>query len=373
MGFMLNERSYRYQTLLLLCVMLLCLTGSMIEETWACRALETPSHAVDTLWVHLEGFCLTADQRELAVNGNDVLEAVKTGKNLDFQGALIVDDVMFDQLPLQAVADIPDLPPAIQGRLQQEGLTMVRVIPGSITIRDSHFEKNLATNLVNDVLVVLGGVNISGSTFLQSLDFSKMIFAKSVVFADVNVEHEGFFIGAQFEDTVDFSHTRFGTHSRFHKAMFRAPVIFSDVQFEGVAEFLEVEFHQSADFSRANFMSGTGFSGSVFHGPADFSGMKAQREIYFRFSEFKQQVSFRDAQFRNVLDFSNSRFEGAHHFSNAEFAVAPDFTASNIAVDVPVSGGQRRQQFQWLLFAGLFILVGIYLWISKRQSTRHSA
>ena len=345
----------------------------MIESAWACRALEPPAHVVDTLWVHLEGFCLTSDQRELAVSGNDVLEAVKAGKNLDFQGALIVDDVLFDQLPVQAVTDIPDLPAIIQERLQQQGLAMVRVIPGSMTIRDSQFEHNLATNLVNDVLVILGEVNISGSTFLQSLDLSKIMFAKSVVFTDVNVEHEGFFIGAQFEGTVDFSHTKFGTHSRFHKAIFRAPVTFADVQFQGVAEFLEVQFQKAANFSEAKFMNGTGFSGSVFHGPTDFSGMKAEREIYFRFSEFKQEVSFRDAQFRNVLDFSNSSFEGAHHFSDAEFAVAPDFTASNISVDVPVSGRQRSQQSQWLLFGGLFVLVGIYLWVSKGKSTGHSA
>ncbi len=344
-----------------------------MESAWACRALKPPADAVDTLWVHLEGFCLTSDQREQAVPGSDVLEAVKAGKNLDFQGALIVGDVLFDQLPLQDVSDIPDLPPSIRERFQQAGLTMVRVIPGSITIRDSQFEKNLATNLVNDVLVVLGEVNISSSTFLQALDFSKMIFAKPVVFTDTKVQHEGFFIGAQFEETADFSHTTFGTHSRFHKAKFRAPVTFADVKFQGVAEFLEVEFLEVADFSRAKFMSGTGFSGSVFHGSADFSGIQTEREMYFRFSVFKQHVSFRDAKILNVLDFSNSSFEGEHNFSNAEVAVAPDFTASNISVDIPVSGRKPSQQSQWLLFGVLIMLVGIYLWISKRKTSGHSA
>ncbi len=373
MGFILNERPDSHQLLFMLCVVFLCLTGGMIETAGACRALDPPTDAVDTLWVHLEGLCFTSDQRERAVKGIDVLEAVKTGKNLDFQGALVVDDVMFDQLPLQAVADLPDLPAAIQERLQQQGLAMVRVIPGSITIRDSQFEKNLATNLLNDVLVILGEVNIAGSTFLQSLDFSKILFAKPVVFTDVTVENEGFFIGVQFEGSVDFSHTNFGTHSRFHKAIFRAPVTFADVQFQGVAEFLEVEFQEAADFSRANFMSGTGFSGSVFRGPADFSGIKTEREVYFRFSEFKQQVSFRDAHIRNVLDFSNSSFEGEHNFSNAEFAVAPDFTASNISVDVSVSGRKPSQQSQWLLLGGLLMLVAIYLWVSKRKTPGHSA
>lgn len=343
-----------------------------MESAWACRALKPPADAVDTLWVHLEGFCLTSDQREQAVRGSDVLEAVKAGKNLDFQGALIVDDVQFDQLPLQDVSDIPDLPPSIRERLQQEGLTMVRVISGSITIRDSQFEKNLATNLVNDALVVLGEVNISGSTFVQALDFSKMIFTKPVVLRDSQVQHEGFFIGAQFEETADFSHTTFGTHSRFHKAKFRAPVTFADVTFQGVAEFLEVEFLKVADFSRAKFMSGTGFSGAVFHGSADFSGIQTEREMYFRFSEFKQHVSFRDAKILHVLDFSNSSFEGEHNFSHAEVAVPPDFTSSNISVDIPVSGRKPSQQSQWLLFGVLITLVALYLWISKKRASGHS-
>ncbi len=357
---------------LLLCVLLFLLSG-FTSTVWACRLLEPPVPATDVLWVHLEGLCFSADQREWAVKGADILEALKAGKSLDLQGILVEDDVMLDQLPIQSTAEIPRIPQRIHDRLMQQGIEKIRVIPGALTIRDSQIEKVLATNLVNDFLVILGTVDVSGTTFLQSVDFSNIIFAKPVIMTNVNVEHEGFFIQAQFEDTVDFSHTKFGTHSRFHKAMFRSPVNFSDVEFQGVAEFLEVEFLQTVNFSRANFMSGTGFSGSVFHGPVDFLAVKAKRETYFRFSEFKDRVSFRRGQFQNVVDFSNSRFEGAHDFSKGEFAVQPDFTASNISVDVSVSNRKVNQQSQWLLFGGLLLLVGICLWIFKRKTWSPSA
>jgi len=356
-----------------LCVVVLFLISGLTQKSWACRLLESPADRLDTLWVHLDGLCFSADQREWAVKGADVLEALKAGKNLDIQGALVVDNVMLDQLPLRPVAEIPHLPSDIQERLSQKGLKKVRVISGAITIRDSQFEKVLATNLVDEVLIILGEVKISGSTFLQSVDFSKVIFAKPLVFSNVQVEYEGFFIGAHFEQAADFSHTIFGTHSRFHKAVFRAPVTFAEVQFKGVAEFLEVEFQQTANFSQANFLSGTGFSGSVFHGPLDFSGVKTKQEIYFRFSEFKERVSFRQGRFESVVDFSNSRFLGEHDFSEAEFAVQPEFTGSNISVDVPISGRRLNQQSQWLVFGGLVILVGFYLWISKRRTAGHSA
>ena len=365
-------RERRHDGPLLLFVMVLFLLSGLSQKAWACRLLEPPLNRADTLWVHLEGLCLSTDQRAWAVEGADVLEALKAGKNLDFQRALVVGDIMLDQLPVQPVAEIQNIPGDIQERLYQRGLEVVRVIQGAVTIRDSRIEQVLATNLVNGALVILGEVNISGTTFLQSVDFSKIIFAKPLVFTDVQVEYEGFFIGTHFEQAVDFSHTNFGTHSRFHKAVFRGPVMFVEVEFEGVAEFLEVEFQQTANFSQAKFLSGTGFSGSVFHGPVDFSGVRTKQEIYFRFSEFKERVSFRYGQFQSVVDFSNSHFEGEHDFSEAEFAVQPEFTASNISVQVPISGPRFNQQSQWILFGGLVILVGIYLWISKKSTGGHS-
>ena len=365
---MVKEARSTYPLMLLMCVLMVFLMNAWSSQVWACRLSEPPAHVENTLWVHLEGLCFSSDQREWAVRGADVLDALKAGKNLDFQGVRVVDDVMLNQLPVQSIAELPR---SIQEGLKHRGLEKVRVIQGAIIIRDSQFEKLLATNLVNDVLVLLGQVHISDTTFLQSIDFSKIIFVKPFVFSNVNVDHEGFFIGAQFEDVIDFSHTNFGTHSRFHKAVFRAPVTFAEVQFKGVAEFLEVEFQQSANFSQTSFLSGVGFSGSIFRGPVDFSGVKTKQEIYFRFSEFKERVSFRHGQFQSVVDFSNSRFRGDHDFSNTEFVVAPEFTASNVSVEVPIATRKLNQQSQWLLFGGLLLLVGLYLWISKRSSSRH--
>ncbi len=350
----------------------LVLFSFMTNNAWACRLLEPPAETVDVLWVHLDGFCFAGDQRELAVKGEAILEALQDGKSLDLQGALVVGDVMLDQLPLQPLEEIPGIRQDIRNDLKERSLEQVRVIPGSISIRDSQFENVLATNLVNDVLVILGEVDISGTTFLQSVDFSKIIFIKPLIFSNVSVGHEAFFIGAQFEEITDFSHANFGIHSRFHKAVFLAPVSFAEVEFKGVAEFLEVQFFQLVNFSNAKFLSGTGFSGSVFFGPANFSGIQTHRETYFRFSEFRDGVSFRHGKFKNVIDFSNSRFDGAFDFSDAEFAVKPEFTESNISIEAPIVGQKVSQLSQWLLFASLILLAGIYLWITKRNAPNSS-
>ena len=365
---MMRAQHDRYKVALFLSVMMMFLLSGPTSTVWACRVLEPPADSGHVFFVHLEGLCLAGDQRELAIKGADVLDALQAGKDVDVQGALVIGDVMLDQLPLQPLGEISHIPQPIQDHLQQRGVEHIRIIPGAITIRDSQFEHVVATNSVNEVLVILGEVHISGTTFLQSVDFSQIIFAKSFVFSHVDVEHEGFFIGAEFEETVDFSHTTFGTHSRFHKAMFRRAVSFANVEFEGVAEFLEVQFEGAVDFSHVDFSSGTGFSGSVFHGPADFSGVQTTQEIYFRFSEFKQDVSFRNGTFRSVVDFANSRFDGKHDFSEGAFAIQPNFTASNISVDVPISGRGFNRKVQWFIFGALFLFAGIYLWITKRSA-----
>jgi hypothetical protein len=195
------------------------------------------------------------------------------------------------------------------------------------------------------------------------------VFVGPFKFSKVRIDFEGFFIGSQFDQAVDFSQVTFGTHSRFHKAGFRDRVTFADARFTGVAEFLEVEFQQAANFSRSHFASGTGFSGSVFKGPADFSAVTVDHEIYFRFTEFKQPVSFQRTQFHNVVDFTNARFDGGQDFSGVMFHLPPELTGSNLPLDAVSSQGWRGQQIQFGIFAGLVVLVLFYLWVSKRKKT----
>ena len=333
----------------------------------ACRLLPAPPELENTFWVHVEGPCLPGEQETFAVKGEDLLHAVEKGMSVDLEGVLVVDDVMLDLLPLRDAAGNSDIPGAVRAHLQQRGVAAVRIIPGSLSIRHSRFEKVLATNLVEGFLLMLERVDFTGSVFQQSVDLSKTVFVGPINFSKVRVDFEGFFIGAHFEQAVDFSQMRFGTHTRFHKAGFRDGVTFADSRFTGVAEFLEVEFQRKADFSRAHFASGTGFSGSVFAGPADFSTVTFDQEIYFRFTEFKQTVSFVDAQFHNVVDFSNARFDGEKNFSGVKFKSPPTLTGSNLSLEDVLDQGWRRPQSQFGIFAGLIILMVFYYWASRRK------
>ena len=354
-----------YQVMLI--ALVLGLFGLFPVSVEACRLLPTPQGIEDVFWVHLEGPCLPEEQAVLAVRGTDILDALEHGRSIDLEGVLVVDDVMLDLLPLHDLSGHAGIPQAVRERLQKQDIAAVRVVPGSLSIRYSRFEKVLATNLVEGALLILGAVDFTGTVFQQSIDLSKTVFVGPLVFSRVRVDFEGFFIGSQFDRAVDFSHVTFGTHSRFHKAGFRDRVTFAEANFTGVAEFLEVEFRQAANFSRSHFASGTGFSGSVFDGPADFSAITVDHEIYFRFAEFKQSVSFQHAQFHNVVDFTNARFDGGQDFSGAIFHTQPELTGSNLPLDPASAQDWRSQQAQLGILVGLVVLVLFSLWVSKRK------
>jgi len=326
----------------------------------ACRLLDRPSGLEEVLWVHLDGHCSSAERREMAIPGADLLAALEQGKSVDLQGVVVSGDVMLDRLSLHSVGSVPGIPSSVQEELAQRRVEKVYVIPGSIRIVASQFEQVFATNLSDGALVILGEVDLRESLFVQSIDLSKTIFVQPAQFAGMRVDFEGFFIGAQFMHPVDFSRVMFGTHSRFHKAVFHDKAIFTEVRFTGVAEFLEVVFLREADFSNAAFGSGTGFSGSVFHGVAGFSGADFTHEIYFRFSDFKDLAKFNEADFHKVVDFSNARFAKPADFSGAGFSVRPEHAGSNLQLPEPSPNLWRNPAIQLATAVCLLLLVGLH-------------
>ncbi|MDT3779297.1 pentapeptide repeat-containing protein [Nitrospira sp. MA-1] len=353
----------------LLIALLLVLPGLSPINAEACRLLPIPPGSENVFWVHVEGPCLPGEEEALAVKGADLFGALLQGKRIDLDHVLVVDPIMLDLLPQQTLSEYPAIPPAVRQRLQEQGVTAVRVIPEAVSIRHSRFEKVLATNLVEGALLVLGPVDFTGTVFQQSIDLSKTVFVGPVTFLNARVDFEGFFIGSQFTQGADFSYVTFGTHSRFHQARFWDRVTFADAHFTGVAEFLEVEFQQTADFSRSVFASGTGFSGSVFRGPADFSAIAAAQEIYFRFTEFRESVTFVNAQIHSVVDFTNARFDGAQDFAGVEFRTLPELSGSNLPLNVASVQNVRSLSSQVGIFLGLVILVLCYLWFTKEKKS----
>ena len=315
---------------------LLCLGGvfvisvGSVATIYACELKESSIEESDVFLRHLIGSCTAEEREALAISTDSLFQAIQVGKNVDLQGVVIIGNLMFDQLPLQPIS-APSLPSVVAQRIVAERrIRQARIIPGSISVRDSVIQGNWATNLRNEVLIIAGNVFITGTTFQQSVDFSQTVFLRNADFSNSNIRYEGFFIRTHFEEQANFDEVMFGTHTRFHRGRFSQDVSFLKSQFAGLAEFLEVTFEKRAYFANSKFLMGTGFSGAVFSGPSNFSETEFHRETFFRFASFQQAANFHDATFKEVSDFTEVKFAETPDFSSVEFLVSPNFSGTKI-------------------------------------------
>jgi len=314
------------------CASLLCvLEGVASGMAWGpCRLDEGDDAAV--MVRHLEGACRDEDRYAFPVSADDVFEALQHGRGVDLQDVVLVGDLFLDRLPLVPFESDMVVVPEIVKRVEDEGVSEVRVINGPFVLEDVEVQGVLATNLTRTgYVLVLGPVSLRGTTIQRAVDFSRVIFTDHADFSGMHIGYEGFFIRALFAGGADFTRTDFGTHSRFHRARFLEEVTFTDARFRGLAEFLEVSFAEDAEFANGHFVQGTGFSGSRFHHAAGFSAAQFEREVYFRFANFQGEANFRGTQFRNTADFTEAQFGGDTDFRNVVFEKPPQISG----VDLP--------------------------------------
>ena len=328
----------------------------------ACRLDPSQPSSPKIFRQHVVGSCSVERRNALALPAARLLEALKAGKSVDLQGMVVTGDVSLEQLPRQPVdpASLPSL--EIRQMLDRAGIDEVRIIPGSLIIRDSIFQGNLATNLREESLVILGAVDMHGTTFEQSVDFSRSIFLSPLNFSEVSVQFEGFFINAYFTQDATFSKTSFGTHTRFHKAYFGGNVLFDHATFKGMAELLEVVVEREADFLKTSFKMGTGFSGAIFRGPVNFSHSTFEREGYFRFTTFERAATFSGSIFHEIADFTNADFKESSDFSGVLFEKPPDFSGTEVEIQDQWFGVLQNPKFQWGLWAIFLTFFLFFLW-----------
>lgn len=319
---------------------------------------------------HLRGSCSQEDKTALAVSAAEVLTALQQGKGVELQGVVLTGDLFLDQLPLQLFEPMLVQRPAIVQRIEDEAVSVVRVIHGPFIVEDVEIQGILATNLrAPGYVVVRGPVSLRGTTVRRSMDLSRMVFLDHADFSGMHIGYEGFFIRAVFAKDVDFTRTAFGTHSRFHQALFLGNAAFTDARFLGLAEFLEVSFEGEAGFSHTRFVQGTGFSGSRFRQALDFSDARFEREVYFRFTEFQGAAHFRRALFRNTADFTDARFLADADFRHVVFEKPPQL----VGVDFPEPGsepaGFQNPEYQTLMVLLALLVLLVLAWSFRKNKT----
>jgi|CXWL01.1.fsa_nt_gi uncharacterized protein YjbI with pentapeptide repeats len=316
---------------------------------------------------HVGKDCSQPERESAAVSATEVLQALRDGRALDFEGVIVIGPIELDTLPTVAVEQVEGLSSWVRTVFSERKITSVRRVSGPLRIVNSTLRGQCVTRSQEIPFVVQGGIDMQGTHFEGGVDLSLSVIAGAVDFSNAVFDREGFFVQSLFEQPVKFQHTAFGTHTRFHRAIFHDTVSFQEAKFTGLSEMLEVVYQQGANFSGAFFNMGAGFSGSEFRGRLDFSGATFQREVFFLFSLFEKEASFKNATFRGEADFSDANFNASDEFTGTIFAVEPRFSRTKFSGTRPTGLGK---QDPWLLYgmAGvLFIFAGWLIYLVRRK------
>jgi len=316
---------------------------------------------------HLPKSCSEEERERLSVSATDILDALKEGRGIDLLGVVVTGNLLLDQLSPQSLADSGLQSSRLVEALQAQGMSDVRIIKGSVSIRDTRVRGQISTNLKEGYLVVAEPVTTNGTTFEGAVDLSHTAFLGAVDFSDTILLEEGFFVRALFTQTARFERTAFGTHSRFHRAVFAESASFLRAGFNGLAEFLEVSFEKDASFARTYFKAGTGFSGSRFHQGLDFSEATFEREVYFLFTRIDGDAYFRRATFRSTADFTNAEFKGLDDFSKTYFEVTPTFKDTKRNPDHRSLGGLQNPKVLLAIVAALLCFTLFFLFFLRKM------
>ena len=317
---------------------------------------------------HLRGTCSPEERTALAVSADEVLTALQGGKGVDLKGIVLAGDLLLDQLPLQPFDPALVRHAAIVQRFEDESVSAVRVIQGTLTMEDVEVQGVVATNLTAPgYVVVQGPVSLRGTTIRRSMDLSRVVFLDHADFSGMHVGHEGFFLRAAFARNADFTRTVFGTHSRFHQALFLGTATFTDARFPGLAEFLQVSFDGAAGFSHTRFVQGAGFSGSRFRGALDFSEARFEREVYFRFTEFQGAAYFQRAVFQNTADFTKAQFQADADFRSVVFEKPPEFSGVDVPEGVGKPEGFQNAEYHTLIVSLALLFLFVVVWSFRKN------
>jgi hypothetical protein len=338
------------------------------ESPGLCREERIQLRTGQGLVRHLDKACTKQDREARSVQAAEILEALKQGRDVDLSGVIITGDLYLEHLPIKPADQVlPTVSPEDRQTIESLGRQAIRLVSGTVSIRDSEVRGRLMNRTKDETLVIAGPVILSGTTFQEAVDLSRTVFLGIVDCSATSFSKESYFVQGRFQQPALFTQTVFGPHTRFHRSVFAGAANFYHARFNGLTELLEVSFEQGASFSGARFLSGTGFSGSRFNGIGDFLEAQFQGDVYFLFARFEQEARFRGTAFRATADFSDAVFADGQDLRQALFAKPPQLPAS-MRGETPVPAASPTWMAQYgvsLAFLLLSLLLVVFLFKIK--------
>jgi uncharacterized protein YjbI with pentapeptide repeats len=241
------------------------------------------------------------------VKGNEVLEAIAEGWDIDIAYAVIDGD-----LHIRAIAD----------RIRDEdGKLTVR---GNVKIQQSEI-RGYASFIS---ATFSGNADFREATFSGNADFREATFSGYASFISATFSGDASFISATFNGDAYFMEATFRKAS-FMEATFSRDTSFISARFSGDASFTSARFNGDADFieatfTKASFVEATfrkaSFSSTIFSGDASFMSARFSGDTVFISATFSGNAYFMSAIFSGVASFMSARFSGDAYFIWATFS-----------------------------------------------------
>jgi uncharacterized protein YjbI with pentapeptide repeats len=220
---------------------------------------------------------------------------------------------------------------------------------GDIDLRNIEAEERL--QITNSHLA---GVNLAGSSFAKSVDFSESTFSSDVDLSRAKLSNYAGFAGASFEKNASFEETEFpesdftdasllgysdftsavfGDYASFNGALL-SNATFNESQFEGVADFCYSVFDSRGEFFKSSFSDVALFKNVEFTGGARFELVSFSDIAAFTSAEFGDRAVFISSRFRAPTHFGTANFSADAVFQLAQFDNLAHFIGSNFSGDL---------------------------------------
>ena len=271
----------------------------------------------------------------LTVSSDVILDCLRAGQSVNFDGVKIEGDLDLTSLNENSAPSIS--------------------IFSVLMIRNSRFTGSLSSfNGDNETVVIFQGkVDLRGSQFDKSADFTGATFEEFAHFENTQFSSGANFTQVTFQNGASFSNAIFNNSTSFMFANISGGIDFSDAQF-----FIQANFSwlHSTQRNAPRLPDDTLFSRAKFTGTVYFMGAFFENQVLFDDSIFRRSVPadaviFTDSIFKTV-DMTNANFERAQlELSDKPYEnlIMPNFRPSilstqNSAEKVSILKENFRQQ-----------------------------
>jgi uncharacterized protein YjbI with pentapeptide repeats len=227
-----------------------------------------------------DGACV-GDANNLGIKPEVILDCLRAGQSVTLDGVTVEGDLDLTSLRTDS----------------QQGI----LVPRTLAITNSHFSGSLISfnGDQESVLIFQEQVDLRGSQFTGSVDFT----------------------GATFEEFAHFENTHFKSGANFTQATFQNGAFFHSSIFDHSTSFMLASISGGIDFSGAQFFELANFSmlrsiqspEPLLRADISFSGAHFSGAVYFMDAVIENPVLFNDAVFRRISP------EDAVQFTNATF------------------------------------------------------